>query len=68
MKSKTENSSLDFETENIKNSFSLNFMKSMFNLVGIELICTPAAVCVSYINILEVLNKVFDTKIKPPIC
>lgn len=25
-------------------------MKSMFNLVGIELICTPAAVCVSYQN------------------
>lgn len=49
MKSKTENSSLDFETENIKNSFSFKFhMKSMFNLVGIELICTPAAVCVSY--------------------
>lgn len=39
----------------------------MFNLVGIELICTPAAV-VYRIKILEVLNKVFDTKIKPPIC
>lgn len=48
MKSKTENSSLDFETENIKIHLVLNFMKSMFNLVGIELICTPAAVYVSY--------------------
>lgn len=40
----------------------------MFNLVGIELICTPAQRFVYRIKILEALNKVFDTKIKPPIC
>lgn len=48
MKSKTETVHWILKQKTLKIHLVLNFMKSMFNLVGIELICTPAAVCVSY--------------------